>query len=126
METGAGLARGGGAHYLGAMPLPRPASPRALWRDLRAFAGDRSRHQLVAAFFAVLMPVSIIVVFYYDGQTNVLPGPQVIYVESWRADRSDEEIVAKQKADQERIDAWRAERQEQFQKIDDSLERLGI
>lgn len=108
------------------MPLPRPASPRALWNDLRAFIGDRSRHQLVAAFFAVLMPAIIVVIFYYDGQTNIMPGPQVIYAESWSADRSDEEIVAKQKVDQERIEKWRAERREQFQKIDDSLERLGI
>lgn len=108
------------------MPLPRPASPRALWKDLRAFVADRSRHQLVAAVMALLMPATIVVIFYLDGQRNIMPGPQVIYVESWSAERTDEEIVGKQKVDQERLEKWRAERREQFKKIDDSLERLGI
>lgn len=108
------------------MPLPRPASPRALWHDLRAFVADRGRHQLVAALLAVLMPVAIIVIFYFDGRHNIMPGPQVIYVESWSADRTDEEIVAKQEEDQARLKEWRENRREQFERIDDSLERLGI
>ncbi len=108
------------------MPLPRPASPRALWKDLRAFARERSRHQLIAALFAIAMPVAIVVTFYYDGQTNIMPGPQLIYVESWSADRTDEEILAKQEADLKRREAAQAERQRQFQRLDDKLERLGI
>ena len=93
---------------------------------MRSFARERSRHQLIAAFFAILMPLVIIVTFYYDSQTNILPGPRVIYVESWPADRTDEEILAKQKIDQERREAAQAERQRQFKELDDSLERLGI
>ena len=40
------------------MPLPRPASPRALWADLRAFTSERRPHQWVAAALAVAMPVA--------------------------------------------------------------------
>lgn len=105
------------------MSLPRPASPRALWNDLRAFAGQRSLHHYVAAVAAVLMPVVIIVLFYFDGKTNILPGEQVIYVESWSADRSDEEILAQQKVNEERRQAIAEERQRQFQRLE---RRLGL
>ena len=60
-----GLAARDAAHYLALMPLPRPASPRALWADIRAFWRYRPRHQWVAAVLAVLMPVGIVIAFYY-------------------------------------------------------------
>lgn len=105
------------------MPLPRPASPRALWADARDFFRQRSRHQLIAAAAAILMPIVIIVGFYYDGQTNILPGEQLIYAESWPANRTDAEIIAQQKIDQERREAAQAERQRQFQRLE---RRLGM
>ena len=108
------------------MPLPRPASPRALWADLRAFTSERRPHQWVAMALAVAMPVAIVVTFYLDGKTNILPGPQLIYVESWPANRSDEEIKAQQKIDQAARDKANKERQRQFKELDDKLERLGI
>ena len=108
------------------MPLPRPASPRVLWADLRAFTRERSRSQWVAAVFAILMPVLIVIGFIVDARTNIAPGEQLIHVESWSADRSDAEIRAAQKARQEREEAFRRERQEQFQRIDNQLNRLGI
>ena len=108
------------------MPLPRPASPRALWADLRAFASERRPHQWIAAALAVAMPVAIIIIFVIDGRTNIMPGPQLIYVESWPANRSDEEIKAQQKIDQAARDKANKERQAQFKKLDEKLERLGI
>jgi hypothetical protein len=108
------------------MPLPRPASPRALWADLRAFASERRPHHWVAAGLAIAMPVAIIFLFVLDGRTNILPGPQLIYVESWPANRSDEEIKAQQKIDQAARDKANKERQEQFKRLDDKLERLGL
>ena len=108
------------------MPLPRPASPRALWADLRAFTSERRPHQWVAMALAVAMPIAIVVTFYLDGQTNISPGPQLIYVESWPASRTDAEIKAQQKIDQAARDKFKKERQEQFKRLDDKLERLGI
>lgn len=108
------------------MPLPRPSSPRALWADLRAFASDRRPHQWVAAALATAIPIAIIVIFQIDGRTNIMPGPQLIYVESWPADRSDAEIIAQQKIDQAARDKAMKERQEQFRRLDEKLERLGI
>ena len=108
------------------MPLPRPASPRALIADLRAFAVERRPYQWAAMAFAVIMPVAIIIVFLIDGRTNIAPPEQVIYAESWSAKRTDAEIVADQKKHQAAREAAQKERQRQFQKLDKDLERLGI
>ena len=108
------------------MPLPRPAGPRALWNDLRAFWSQRPRHQWVAATLAVLIPIGILVMFYYDARTNIAPGPRVIFLDSWSANRTDEEIKAKQKVDLERREAAEERRRQEFQRLDESLNRLGI
>ncbi|MEO7178349.1 MAG: hypothetical protein ABIW83_05855 [Allosphingosinicella sp.] len=108
------------------MPLPRPASPRALWADIRAFTSERRPHQWVAAALAIAIPAAIIFIFYLDGNTNIMPGPQLIYVESWPASRTDAQIKAEQKIDQAARDKFRKERQAQFKRLDEKLERLGI
>lgn len=96
-ETGkaAALAPAAASHYLGAMLLPRPASPRALWADLRAFMAQRSRYQWVSLGLALIMPVALIWLFYLDS-AQLKPGPRITYVESWSEARSDEEIRAHQ------------------------------
>ena len=122
----AGLAAEATAHYLGAMPLPRPARPSVLWQDLRAFWLQRPRHQWVAGTLAVAIPIGILVSFYLDSYTNTRPRQIITYIDSWPADRTDEQIKAKQKADLEQQRAREAERQRQFKQIDDRLKRLGI
>jgi hypothetical protein len=105
------------------MPLPRPASPRALIADLRSFAAMRTRHQWIATFLAAAIPATILVVFWLDGQTNIQPGAQVIYVESWSADRPDEQIRADQQVRERERRRAEAERQRQWKAVGD---RLGI
>jgi len=108
------------------MPLPRPAGPRVLWQDLRAFWSQRPRHQWLAATLAILIPIGILVAFYYDAQTNIAPGEQVIFVDSWSANRTDAEIIAKQEVDLERRKAAEERRRQEWQRLDESLNRLGI
>jgi len=103
------------------MALPRPASPRALLADIRAFARQRSRHQLIAASMAVLMPLVILVGFYFDAQTNIMPREQIVYAESWSANRTDAEIIAQQKIDKERKERALAERQRQYKEVERKL-----
>jgi hypothetical protein len=121
-----GLAEAVRRHYLGAMSLPRPASPRALVADLKAFWSTRPRHQWLAAFFAVLIPVGIVVAFYFDGRTNIVPRETMMFIDSWPENRTDAQIRAKQKADREMLDARRRARQQEFQRYDDQLNRMGI
>lgn len=105
------------------MPLPRPSSPKAVLADLRAFFAERSQYRLVSAALAVMLPIIIIIGFVIDGNTNIAPGEQLIYVESWSADRSDEEILAAQKERQAEREAIQAERQRQFQELE---KRFGM
>jgi len=76
--------------------------------------------------FAIAMPIAIVVVFTIDGRTNIAPGPQIIYVESYPANRTDAEIIADQKKDQAAREAAQKERRRQWQKLDKRMERLGI
>ena len=90
---------------------------------MRSFFRQRSRHQMIAAFFAVAMPIIIVVGFYFDSQTNIMPGEQIVYVENWPSTRTDEEIKAQQKIDQERREKALVERQRQFKEVE---RRLGM
>ena len=105
------------------MPLPRPASPKALIADLRAFLADRRPHQMLAAGLAIAMPVVIVIGFIVDARTNTAPPPQLIYVESWSVNRSDAEIIADQKQRQAEKEARDAERQRQYQELE---KKFGI
>jgi hypothetical protein len=99
------------------MPLPRPAPPRVLLKDLRTFAAERSKHQWIAAFFALVMPISILVLFVLDARTNIAPSPQVVFVDSWAAERSDEQIRADQLVRQREREKADAERQRQWREL---------
>jgi hypothetical protein len=108
------------------MPLPRPASPRALWADLRLFWNGRSRTQWVAALFAILIPIGILGAFYLDAKTNIAPGPRLILVESWPLTRTDAEIKAKQQRDRVAREARERAHQQTLKEIDNGLSRWGI
>lgn len=108
------------------MPLPRPASPRALWADLRAFWSTRPRHQWVAALLALLIPVGIVTAFYFDTTTGIMPREELMYIDSWPSTRTDAEIKAKQKADAAALKAARLERQRQFQRLEEGMNRMGL
>jgi hypothetical protein len=104
--------------YLRRMPLPRPASPRVLIADLKAFARERSPVQWIAASVAVLMPIIIVAGFVKDAKTNISPGEQIMFVDSWSANRTDAEIKADQVKRQRLEDAQKAERQRQFKELE--------
>jgi hypothetical protein len=108
------------------MSLPRPASPRALWADLRLFWSGRSRTQWVAALLAILIPVGILGAFYLDAKTNIAPGARLIMVESWPVTRTDAEIRARQQRDLAEREARDRARQQEFKDADNALRRYGI
>lgn len=101
------------------MAFPRPSTPAAAWRDLKAFLQGRQRHQWLFALIAVLMPALIVLGFYHDA--NIKPAPRIVYVESWPENRTDEQIKAEQKVDQARRDKAAAERRAQYQRLADQL-----
>ncbi len=82
------------------------------------FARERSRVQWIAAVVAVLMPIVIIATFIKDANTNIAPGEQITYVQSWGANRTDAEIKAAQQKHEAERQAAAAERQRQFQDLE--------
>ena len=103
--------------------FPRPASPRAAFRDLAAFMRQRSREQLIGASLALLVTAIIVIEFVVDAKINTAPPPQVIYVDQWPASRTDAEIAADQKKDQAEKEAAQKEKQRQFQELEN---RFGM
>jgi hypothetical protein len=103
------------------MAFPRPSSPTAAWRDLRDFLGQKGRHKLVFAVIAICIPAIIVTGFYVD--SNIKPEAQIIYVENWPANRTDEQIKAQQKIDQVKRDKAMAARQQYYQELE---KRLGM
>ena len=122
----AGLAWEAGAHYLDAMSLPRPAAPRALVQDLRNFWSTRPRGHWVAALLAATMTGGIVIAFLIDSNSMGETREQVIFLNSWPANRTDAEIRAQQKADLDERTRAEAEHRRQLQRLDQNLNRLGL
>ncbi|MFW2831469.1 hypothetical protein [Sphingomonas sp. ID0503] len=101
--------------------LPRPARPSVLVADIRAFFATREKHQLIFAGLAVLVPALIIWGFYHDAAMDQPPTRTIIYVQSWPANRSDEEIIAQQKIDKAIKDKAAAEKQAAYKRLADKL-----
>jgi len=108
------------------MPLPRPAAPRALVQDLRAFWSTRPRGHWVAALLAAAMTSGIVIAFLVDSRSMGETREQVIFINSWPATRTDAEIRAQQKADLDERTRAEAEHRRQLQRLDQNLNRLGI
>ena len=122
-----GVAKRARYAYLGAMSVFPPVSgPRALWADLKLFWSTRTRVQWIAGTLAVLIPISLGVAFWLDGRTNIAPGPQLMLVDSWPANRT----AAETRAHVEHAAAERARReaatQADFQQADNALNSLGL
>jgi hypothetical protein len=97
--------------------FPRPVGPRAAFADLAAFMRQRSREQLIGAALAILSTIIIVILFFVDSKVNTAPPAQIVYAESWSANRTDAEIVEQQKKDQAAKKAAEAEKRRQYQKL---------
>lgn len=102
---------------------PRPVGPRAAFKDLAAFLRQRSREQVLGLALSLLVTAIVVIQFLVDSKINTAAPPRVIYVESYSANRTDAEIIADQERDQAEREAIRAERQRQFQKLEN---RFGM
>jgi hypothetical protein len=115
--TGAGLACSPSRAYLGGMGsfLGRFNPFRALL-DLRRYLGTRRKHEILILFGSLMLYI-LIVAGFAAGSTvqREWQRPTIIYVQSWRADRTDAEIIAQQKIDQAKKDALAAKQK----KLDD-------
>lgn len=100
--------------------FPRPRSPRVLLADVKAFVRSDQRHKLLFGFLSLLLPALLIAGFYVDSHVEP-PPPEMTFMPSWPATRSDAEIIAQQKIDQRKRHAQQAERRAEFKRLADQL-----
>lgn len=103
--------------------FPSPVGPRAALRDLAAAVRHSSREQVIGASLATLTTIIVVILFFVDSKINTAPPPYIVYTESWSANRTDAEIIADQKKHQAEKKAAEAEKQRQFQRLEN---RLGM
>ena len=130
----AGLVWSRSRAYFPPMSFLTRFSPLRAVRDLRVYLAQREKYEL--GFFALALGITGIVLFAFLRDANDIKTPYkptIIYVQQWRADRTDAQIVAQQKIDQvekdKRIAEQKAEQakvQAQYKKLDDHLKALGI
>ncbi len=103
--------------------FPHPVGPRAALRDLAAFMRQRSREQIIGGALALLATAIIVIEFLVDPYTGAQAPPQIVYAQSWSANRTDAQIIADQKKDEAAKHAAQLEKQRQFQRL---ANQLGI
>ena len=79
---------------------------------------QRSREQVIGGALAILSTIILVILFTVDSKINTAPPAQIIYVESWSANRTDAEIAEQQKKDQAARREAELEKQRQFQKLE--------
>lgn len=101
--------------------LPKPSSPRAVFRDFMSFVRQREREHVIGASLAFLVTLIILLVFLIDPKVNTAPPEQITYADIYPANRTDAEIIADQKKDAAARAAFKKEKQRQFQEIENKL-----
>lgn len=134
MSFAQGWLRAGPAPILHGMSVLRRYNPfRALF-DLRRYLGSRGRHEILFLIAALIICAGVVVGFAVSSNVDkpYVP-PTIIYVESWRTDRTDAEIIAQQKIDMEKKKiqdakeaAFEAKKRASFKRLDDQLKRYGL
>jgi hypothetical protein len=121
------------APIFAAMTFLRSIAPLGAFQDLRLFLSQRRKHEVV--FLALSLAITYLIIFYMIQDSKIVRDnrPVIIYVQQWRADRTDAQIIAQQKIDgveqTKREEAERkreAENQAAWKRIDDGLKKYGI
>ena len=132
--TARGWSSAGPAPILPVMSVLRRYNPFRALLDLRRFLASRGKHEIIFLFAAFVICTLIVVGFVLGSHVEkIYKPPEIIYVQSWRADRTDAEIVAQQKIDmaQKKIDdekeaKFEAEKRASFKRASDQLKKWGI
>ena len=104
--------------------LPPTSSPRTALRDFRAvFRHADNRDRILAFTLSILITIIILILFFVDSKINTAPPPRIVYVQDYKAGRTDADIIAQQEKDELKRVAAAKERQRQFQRLE---KQLGI
>jgi hypothetical protein len=118
---------------MNAMRYFRRFAPVRAYRDLRYFLATREPYEYWFLVAAMAITGFLVWAFAHDSRFEREYRPEIVYVEQWRADRSDADIVAQQKIDAP-IKAKRMAEQKaredkvkaQFQAVDNAMDKWGL
>jgi hypothetical protein len=109
-------------------------SPRQAFRDVKYYVTTRRPHQL--GFMGVALALTYVMIMGVIYESRIPPKPyhrDIIYVQNWRLDRTDAQIIAQQKIDSvekakqdAELKRLQDERKAQFKKVNDGLKAWGI
>ena len=118
-----------GHPYLHPMRYFERIQPKGALADLRYFLGRRQPHRWGFAALSLTVTGVTLWAFWHDSKFKPVYHRDIIYVQQWRADRTDAEIIAQQRIDGPKEAARKAEEARQleenrqkFQKIKDKLD----
>lgn len=109
-------------------------SPIRAVRDLRGYLRQRKPYEVAFMALAIAITWTVILVFARDTKVKIdYVEPDVIFVQHYEMNRSDEQIIAQQQQDlpeelarKKAIEDAQRERQESFKRLDDKLKSWGI
>jgi len=121
------------APILAAMRFFRFISPMLAASDLYQFLRKRRRHEVAFFILAASLTWGMFLLFLIDTRIDHPYKRDIVYVEQWRADRSDAEIAARLKKDAPReaaeraeIEREEAERRASFARLNNQLDSWGL
>lgn len=100
--------------------IPRPVSPRSALADLKDVLVQPRAHKWPLLALSIALTGVIMWAFEYDSLT-LKPGTEIIYVESWMADRKDSMILERQKADLAQYESALTKKQREYQNVADTF-----
>ena len=111
----------------------RYISPLNAIRDLRRYLQTRKTYELVFMMVSLAVTSFVLFAFVKDSHVQTEYRPEIIYVQQWRADRTDAQIRAQQAIDKvkkdKEIDAYNArvdKMRAQFKAVDDKMNKWGL
>lgn len=115
------------------MALPKPVRPSAAIADLIAFFKGRQKHQWAFAAASLFIPLYFVTLFVLEAETKQYKNPDIVFVQNYKADRTDAEIKAQQvidskkaKEDAAALKKAEEERRKPFVELDKKLDSWGF
>jgi hypothetical protein len=103
----------------------RDVSPGGALGDLLTVFRDAGRNRWRYALLAALPPLGIFMVFANEEMRGLPPPPKITYITSWRADRSEAEIIKSNIENQKFQDGLRAEQARREAEVREIYKTIG-
>ena len=123
----------GAASYVGRVTFLKYLSPFRAINDLRAYLAQRSKYELLFFVLSVVITGGVIAGFIVDSRVERPYTREIIWAESWPENRTRLETMRAQQAqmaedarEYEALEAARAKRRAEFQRLENRLDAWGL